>query len=877
MKKLLLPFCLLLTTLSSMAYDAKINGIYYNFSGNSATVTYETNSYNSYSGNVTIPEKVSYNGNTYSVTTIGKSAFRNSTGLTSVTMSNNITNIEDYAFRGCSGLKSITIPGSVRNLGEESFRGCSGLTSVTISDGVMYVSYGTFMSCTGLTSVSIPNSVTDLSGSCFEKCTGLVSVSIGSGVTEIGTLTFSGCTNLKDLYCYASKVLELDQMYPNTTFQNVPLSEATLHVPDYLIEKYKTTENWSKFGKIVGLGAEYGFMVNGVYYAAVSSVEPLAVSVFGSEEHVGNLDIPETVTYGGKTYNVTSIGEGAFEGQVRITAITIPSGITTIGKNVFSGCTALTSVTINSNAIASVDYDYESESYKLSDYFGTQVKHYAFGGEVKRIGNNVGEEFDEVETVIIGNGVIEIGYDVFYRCQSLKSVTIGNEVETIGDGAFADCPSLESLTLGNKVSEIGEEAFCVCPSLTSLFIPASVAEIGEWAFVECSGLEKIVVEAGNLVYDSRNNCNALIETESNTLLIGCANTNIPKDVESIFEDAFYGCRGLKQITIPASVKSIGDGVFTECSGLENIIVEEGNEIYDSRDNCNAIIKTETNALIFGCNKTTIPSSVTSIESDAFYGSGIQSMTIPDNVIFIGGDAFYNCKELTFLHIGTGITNIRDEYDESPFIGCTSLKHIEVAVGNTVFDSRNNCSAIIETTTNTLILGCMSTIIPDDVTNISKYAFFECKELTSITIPNSVTTIGVCAFEGCTGVSTITIPASVANIESSAFYDCTNLQSIYCLGEAPAEIRWPFDKTIYEQAVLYVPYGSIDAYRNDTFGWGEFYDIREFDPTKVEGTLDIENSAVEYIYDLSGRSQQRMQKGINIIRMSNGTVRKVLVK
>ncbi len=91
------------------------------------------------------------------------------------------------------------------------------------------------------------------------------------------------------------------------------------------------------------------------------------------------------------------------------------------------------------------------------------------------------------------------------------------------------------------------------------------------------------------------------------------------------------------------------------------------------------------------------------------------------------------------------------------------------------------------------------------------------------------------------------------------------------------MRISFDEYIYEEAVLYVPYGSINAYMNDTYGWGQFYDIREFDPTKVEGTLDIENSAVEYIYDLSGRSQQRMQKGINIIRMSNGTVRKVLVK
>ena len=167
-----------------------------------------------------------------------------------------------------------------------------------------------------------------------------------------------------------------------------------------------------------------------------------------------------------------------------------------------------------------------------------------------------------------------------------------------------------------------------------------------------------------------------------------------------------------------------------------------------------------------------------------------------------------------------------------------------------------------------------------VTSIGFAAFKDCIGLTSVNIPNSVTEICNQAFSGCSGLTSVTIPNSVTEIGNWAFRNCTNLQSIYCLGETPAKLGedcFGYYATIYEQAVLYVPYGSIDAYRNATDGWGRFNDIREFEPTKVEGTLDSGDSNIEKIYDLSGRGQQRMQRGINIMRMSNGRVRKVMVK
>ena len=246
--------------------------------------------------------------------------------------------------------------------------------------------------------------------------------------------------------------------------------------------------------------------------------------------------------------------------------------------------------------------------------------------------------------------VTSIGYGAFDHCYGLTNINIPKSVTNIDRYAFRGCSSLTNINIPNSVTSIGDEAFDGCSSLTSINIPNSVTDITNSAFSCCSSLENISVASNNTNYDSRNNCNAIIKTATNTLIAGCKNTTIPNSVTSIGAGAFLGRSSLTAINIPNSVTTIGDGAFSCCSSLENISVVSDNPNYDSRNNCNAIIETATNTLIAGCMNTAIPNSATSIGDKAFSGcSSLTSIMIPNSVTTIGDDAFSDCPSLNDIY------------------------------------------------------------------------------------------------------------------------------------------------------------------------------------------------------------------------------------
>jgi hypothetical protein len=256
-------------------------------------------------------------------------------------------------------------------------------------------------------------------------------------------------------------------------------------------------------------------------------------------------------------------------------------------------------------------------------------------------------------------GVVEIPASVMHDGEEYT-------VSKIADNAFESCVSLSSVTIPNSVTSIGESAFSGCRSLISLVIPKSVTSIGSQAFYGCYGLTSIKVESGNKYYDSRNDCNALIESSSNTLIVGCNNSTIPNSVISIGNYAFQNCTGLTSIIIPNSVITIGSNAFSGCSNLTSITIP------------NSVTTIGGNAFsgCIGLTSLTIPNSVTYLSG--FSGCiGLTSIVIPNSVTTIGSYAFSGCKNLTSVTIGSGVKTI----ENLPFSNCTELTdvycHMEV--------------------------------------------------------------------------------------------------------------------------------------------------------------------------------------------------------
>ena len=308
--------------------------------------------------------------------------------------------------------------------------------------------------------------------------------------------------------------------------------------------------------------------------------------------------------------------------------------------------------------------------------------------------------------------------------------------------------------------------------------------------------------------------------EDNTTIVSFNELEYFTGLEELHH-AFDSCEKLESIVIPKNIDDLGRShPFSWCYKLKNIRVAEGNTTYDSRDNCNAIIETETNTLVKGGINTKIPKTVTVIGEDAFESvANLTAITIPSGVKTIKSSAFA-FTPLASVTIPASVTAIANY----AFQGTTELKSIKVEEGNTVYDSRDNCNAIIETATATLVSGCVNTVIPNTVKHIGSTAFCNHEELASITLPTSIETIGESAFFRCRPLTEISLPAGMKSIGSNAFDGCDNLKDVYSYAVTPYIIGDDIF-SVCDKAILHVPYGSKAAYQQ-TDGWKKFQNVVE---------------------------------------------------
>jgi len=553
-------------------------------------------------------------------------------------------------------------------------------------------------------------------------------------------------------------------------------------------------------------GYAFGINIDGIYYKLNGNNAVLTNHASGNTGYYGSIIIPNTVTYNGKTYNVTAIDDKAFFNCKYLESVTIPNSVTSIGDNAFSESERLTSINITNNVTYIGD-----GAFSITPWFNNQPDGLVYYGKIV-LGYK--GEMSQNTKIVIQEGTIGIAGGAFRYCKELESVTIPSGVTYIGNEAFSQCDKLKTLVVPNSVKAIGIKAFegtawydrqpngliyvgkvaykykgnmppntkiqikdgtlgiagyafVSTDNLKSVVIPNSVTSIGEGAF-DRSGLTSVVIPNGvaNIEGWTFNECANLISV------------TIPNSVTSIGSRAFYGCRNLKSLVIPNSVTEINQEAFCNCASLTSIDIPDSvTRIgYGAFYNCTGLIA------------VTISKSLITIAGDSFKGcSGLTSINIPNSVTQIGSEVFSFCTNLSSIVIPTSVINIGRNafygtkwYDNQPngliYAGSLVYKHKgENPIHSKIIIKEGTLG--IATNAFSGCHGLKSVTIPESVKWIYDYAFAGCNGLASVNIPNKVEYIGSNAFEGCAGLSSIIIPNSVRTIGYGAFANCSGLKSV----------------------------------------------------------------------------------------------------
>jgi len=823
-----LLFVALFTTTCLWAHDLKSGDLYYNITSSSAPYTVEVTYQDGWLSNnylglttVTIPETVTYNGTTYSVTSIGDWAFYSCSSLTSITIPNSVMSIGDEAFSYCSALTSVTIGNSVTSIGNTAFSYCSALTSITIPNSVTSIGNTAFYDCSSLTSVTIGNSVTSIGNTAFYNCDSLTKTNYTGDIAGWCKIKFGGTSanpisNSHNLYINDQEIQDL--VIPNTvdSVQNYAFYECfslnAVTIPNSVKSiGYNTFQNCCFLKKDFINNSSLDAEENGYWGALVG------------ESEVGGLIIQETTVVGCRKNvtiatipnYITNIGNNAFYDCSALTSITIPKSVTSIGNSAFYNCDSLTKTNYTGDIAGWCDIKFDSSRsnpmfYSQNLYINDQeIKDLVIPNSVDSIHDYTFYNGSALSSVSLSNSVTSIGNYAFSGCSSLTSITIPNSVTSVGNCAFDYCSSLNLVTLGKGVTSVGNWAFADCSSLTSITIPNSVTNIGYWAF-QNTGIynDESNWENNELYIDD-----CLIAIKYNN---DVGNYTIKDGVRLIAGGAFWDQYGLTEVTIPNSVKSISTRAFSNTE-ITSIVIP------------NSVTNIEQ-MTFFNCkylSSVTLGSGLTCIEDRVFEGcTALASINISQGVSSVGKWAFRQCSSLDTIFLTAQIPPTLDstaflkaaqpicyipcgtlaEYQASSWVNyvdtlvevCYTKLFYTSADGNVVnpnahaFDAKivdntySNGQGVITfdrpilTIRQSAFNSCdnLATImIPKTVTEIEDYAFEDCSTLSSITLPNNTTTIGEGTFSGCSSLTEVNIPNNVTRIEENTFSGCSALTEI----------------------------------------------------------------------------------------------------
>ena len=846
------------------SYDFEVNGIYYIITGpNTASVTYKDTDYNSYSGNVTIPTTVTHNGITYTVTAIGRNAFRICSDLTGVSIPSTVTMIDYSAFYKCTSLTSVVIPNSVTELGEFCFMSCSALQTVTIGNGITSIPRQCFTYCSSLHTISWPSTITEIGHYAFYNCESLGSlilpddletimpyalancielsgVTIPAEVTSIGDGVFSGCTGL-----YYIGVAQSNQHYTSLDGCLVDISCDTLiaypnkHAQDFTIPSGVKIIGPAAFGSCDNL-------LSVTFPEGVTSIETSAFS--------GCVNLQSVML----SSSVTNIGRYAFDYCVSLTSFYIPANIATIGTAAFSQCAGMTAIHVDGNNPYFMDDDgvlYTSGGTKLLQYpCGRPDKHYSVLNTTSSIDEqafaytNVKSVYlpkslramdyltfgySSLERIVIDEGLEDIPERAFYACQDLKSVYLPSTTKSIGDQAFYYSVGLEELTFAvdGDAPTIGENAFYGLAYYTDnmyalVYVPNGMAPkydgLNDWldvrgSFVNISPLDSEVeftVDSLNYITTDANLNAKVISTTDDYIVDPGISPKVAYQgnlctVTMLQDHAFAYLTKMVRADVPFTIQQIDDYCFYDCRNLEKLILRDGIRQIDGY----------AFAHINKLTSVEIPASVDSISGNAFIvDPALRYINAPDNNKYTSVDGVLFSKDRKLL------VSFPDGYGTSytvPFGTRT--------IGREAFRGDNLLEHVA---------------LPTSLLKIDGNAFTECSALSEIVVPKGVTVVENAAFSKCTSMTEAELPETLTELGYNAFNNVTNLSSLTVKATTPPTCRIylnprtgvvsePFMENHYTSVTLYVPRGSKSAYQQANI-WKKFTNIVEVDfPVEVQ--------------------------------------------
>lgn len=797
------------------AYDAEIDGVYYNFNGDEAYVTNSelyVGNYSKYVGKVVIPEQVTYRGKKYKVTTIMESAFYHSTNeFVGVVLPNSLLTIGKKAFAYCEGLTEITIPNSVKTIEEQAFYFCKGLKTITMGNAVETIGTSCFSGCDGVTALELPNTLKSIGE--YALPSKLTSLNIPSSLTTIPKNFYSGA-NIKSIVIPEGVTTIEEKAFMCNSLESITLPSTLTSIgsnafgPGYntanrIQVHIPSLESWLRIPFGVQ-NTQTNTWTNKHPFAALSSYSK-SYSLYVNGQELQQVVIPESFT---------TIPAYAFYGCQGIKTVTMHNKVTEIEDGAFAQCRTLESVVI-SNSV-------------------TKIKNYAF-------------QQDTIQSLTIGSGVLEIGQSAFgghdssYEERSFikKTIWLTNTPPTNYTNAAGNVNYVSNnlFTFDKDRYRITNLRIYIYPLLSSAFaidgvkyVPTSMADrtcdAFDAVYDESAALTKLgtTVTYRGVTFKVNNvnpyTCcgNTFVKKAelgeglpyiADHVFDGCKNlesAKLPETITWLGISSFQNCTSLKEIALPAATTNVLFNAFKGCLSLKNVTMNDGAEQLTLAYNALVSVNYET-------NKVTVYSGTPLFED------------CPLDKVYIGRNIAYG-------------TSKNEGY--SPFYRNTSLREVEIT---------------------------------DRETEIGENEFYGCSGLKSVKIGDGVTTFGNWAFSGCSSLDYFEFGSSVKTIGKEAFSDCSAVKNVIshtavppvCGSQAMDDInKW--------DCTLTVPNGSTAAYQAAD-QWKEFLFTQDYDAYKAgvsDITADVDKSAP--VYSLSGLRLAAPRKGINII---NG--KKVVMK